>query len=84
MTERTVCFSCSQQRKELKIRQSTIMDNISLIMCNICFAEGYEPRWVVMIALGQLGPTEPIKKIVHERKYHGEEITLSEYLNVDK
>lgn len=84
MSDRMVCQSCEQQRLELHPVRSTILDDINLTLCQICINKGFEPRFIIMIALAQTGVTPAIKKIVEGRKYEGKDITLSEYFSVDK
>lgn len=84
MNDRMVCQSCSQQRLELHVVKSVLLEGINLTLCKTCMNNGYEPRFIILIALAQNGITPNVKKMVEETKYIGSAITLSEYLSVDK
>lgn len=76
--DKILCYSCNKSKNKLNVRKSSLL-NISLLMCETCISEKFEPRWVIILA-GRQDGAELVRDFVLKRKYIGNEITASELL----
>lgn len=79
--DRLICQSCSQQKHNLNIRASKLLANVKIIICSTCEEKNFEPRYLVTIALHQLG-INGVKEYIEKKLYYGDEITLAESINL--
>ena len=74
-----LCYSCGKQKNELIPQKSAILNGISLLMCQVCLDEKYEPRWCIVLAGRQVGP-EFVRKYIVKRRYVGSTIMAEELI----
>jgi hypothetical protein len=74
-----ICTICRKQRHELTPKQSELMPQMKLLLCNSCMTSRYEPRHVIIIVGRSMG-YEEVKDYIERRRYLGEEITARELL----
>lgn len=73
------CASCDGQRHELKEVPSKLLPGMKFLMCNTCIANGWEPRWAVIMANQQFG-NKVVKPFIADHRYAGSKITLEEVI----
>jgi len=78
MSEKILCYCCNKTKNSLSAKKSTLL-NINLLLCETCIDSKLEPRWVVILAGGQIGH-EFVKEHVSKKRYPGDEILASELL----
>lgn len=73
------CAACQKQKYQLKPKKSRLMKGQTFLVCNSCFENGYEPRWLVIV-VGQDQGKEAVRDYLLNKKYSGPEITAAELL----
>lgn len=74
-----LCYSCGKQKNELQTKKSSLMEGIQLFMCQICIDSKYEPRWVIILAARQKGPTV-VRNHIIKHLYVGKTISGEELI----
>lgn len=75
-----ICQSCNQPRAELYNKNSKIMPGVSLLLCNSCITQKFEPRWIIILHGRQHGISS-VAEYVQKHRYVGEEIEARNFLN---
>jgi protein-arginine kinase activator protein McsA len=74
-----ICNSCDKSKANLKFVKSKLLPGIPLYMCDTCIRNGYEPRYVIVLAGRKFGP-ETVKTHILKNKYIGRPIEFSEII----
>jgi hypothetical protein len=74
-----LCYSCGKSKNELQPCKSSLIEGVSLFMCQTCIDSKFEPRWVVILAGRQHGP-EYVRDFVIKRRYVGRPISAEELI----
>lgn len=72
------CQSCGKQKDHVSASKSTLIEGMSVIMCDTCRSKGYEPRHVIILAILGGWNESLAKKFVAEKRYYGDEIKAVE------
>lgn len=75
-----LCQSCEKPKNQLFSKNSNIISDIGLVMCQSCIDSKYEPRWIIILAGRSNGP-EYVKEYISKRRYVGREITANELIS---
>lgn len=80
-TEGAPCAVCSKNKYRLRRRMSKLNGH-QLLVCNDCFENKYEPRWLVIITAQDETKTAQeealVKYIIVNHKYVGAEIPAAD------
>lgn len=74
-----LCQSCEKSKAQLFSKNSNIINDIGLVLCQSCIDAKYEPRWIIILAGRSYGP-EAVRNYITSRRYLGREITASELI----
>lgn len=74
-----LCQSCEKPKHQLFSKNSNIISDISLVLCQSCIDSKYEPRWVIILAGRSMGP-EFVRDYIIKRRYLGKEISATELI----
>lgn len=74
------CQSCNKPKEVLLNVESSLIKGVQLVMCKTCIDNKFEPRAFVIISIDQYGMTKPAKRIIMERRYHGETIEATDII----
>lgn len=80
MATRLLCQSCDEQKMSLQKIKSSLIKSMQITMCATCIDKGYEPRFVILLAIHQDGLSDVAKKFIRSRKYLGNVIPASDIL----
>lgn len=69
-----VCTVCQKHKHQLRPRKSKLSPGMQMYLCNNCFTNKYEPRWLVIL-VGQSEGIEAVQDYLLTKKYVGEEIS---------
>lgn len=72
------CASCAKLKHQLRVRKSKLSGN-KMFVCNDCFENKYEPRWLIIVTGQSDGPAS-VRDFLLNRKYVGAEITAVDLL----
>lgn len=75
-----LCQSCEKPKNQLFSKNSNIISDIGLVMCQSCIDSKYEPRWIIILAGRSNGP-EYVREYISKRRYVGREITANELIS---
>ena len=75
-----LCQSCEKSKNQLFSKNSNIISDIGLVLCQSCIDAKYEPRWIIILAGRSKGP-ESVKDYISKRRYVGKEITANELIS---
>ena len=78
MTE-MICYSCSKQRAELFARKSSLISGVTLLICQSCIDQKFEPRWTIILSARKNG-ADSVRDYIVKRKYIGQEILATELI----
>jgi hypothetical protein len=73
------CYSCNKQKNELIPTKSVLMPGNTLLLCQTCVDNKFEPRWVVVLAGRQFG-FDYVRDFILKRRYEGKEISATELM----
>ena len=73
------CYSCSKQKNDLHAKKSGLLSGVNLLMCQTCIDHKFEPRWVIILAGRQHGPSH-VRDFIVRNKYVGREISAHELI----
>lgn len=76
--EELLCSCCEKQKDKLYPTKSSLL-GITLYMCQACKDNGYEPRWVIILAAREFG-IKPVRKYIVNNLYEGDKIHASEVI----
>ena len=76
-TNSMVCAVCKKHKHQLRARKSKLKANMTMAVCNDCFAGKYEPRWLVIL-IGQRDGLEAVQEYLIPKRYVGDEIPASD------
>lgn len=79
MSDSIVCSSCKRQKSELHAHPSRLMKGQTLIYCNECNENKFEPRWLIVLVGKQQGISE-VKEYIEKHRYYGDPITAKELM----
>lgn len=68
-----VCTVCQKHKNQLRPRKSKLMPGMQMYLCNNCFENRYEPRWLVIMVAQEDGH-EAVRDYLINHKYVGDEI----------
>jgi hypothetical protein len=82
-----VCTVCRQHRAHLRTRKSKLNPGLPLLLCNDCFENKREPRYLVILtyrdktkdAAGIDGPTRA-RPYIRAKRYYGDKILAEELM----
>lgn len=74
-----ICYSCSKQRAELFARKSNLILGVTLLMCQSCIDQKFEPRWTIILSARKNG-AESVRDYIIKHRYIGEEIRATELI----
>ncbi len=80
MARELLCQSCGEQKMSLQRVKSSLIKDMELTMCATCMGEGYEPRFMILLAVRSTGMSEQAKRFIRDRKYLGEVIPAADIL----
>jgi hypothetical protein len=72
-----LCYSCGKSKNELQPFRSSLIDGVSLFMCQTCIDSKFEPRWVVILA-GRQNGAEYVREYIIKHRYVGRPISAEE------
>lgn len=67
------CAVCQKNKHQLRNRVSKLSGQ-KMFVCNTCFENKFEPRWLIILIGQQSGP-DRVSDFLLNRKYVGPEIT---------
>ena len=73
-----ICQSCGQPKNDLHARPSQLIKAMTLVLCSSCIESGYEPRYMIILAIRSLGASDKASKLISQRKYTGPDILASD------
>lgn len=73
----TKCAVCAKNKFQLRRRISKLSGQ-QMFVCNDCFENKYEPRWLIIIVGQEEGGMEKIADYLLHHKYVGEEIPAAD------
>ena len=76
-TEGTKCAVCAKNKFQLRNRKSRLSGR-QMFVCNDCFNNKYEPRWLVILTAQSGEEPELVKQMILHHKYVGEEIPAAD------
>lgn len=79
LTSEMVCTICRKHKAELRARKSKLMPGMQMFLCNSCFTNNYEPRFLV-IMVGRRDGVEAIADYLKRHRYVGDDILASDLL----
>lgn len=74
-----ICYSCSKQRAELFAKKSNLIAGVTLLICQSCIDQKFEPRWTIILYARKNG-ADSVRDYIVKRKYVGEEIKATELI----
>jgi len=74
-----LCQSCEKPKAQLFSKNSNIINDIGLVLCQSCIDSKYEPRWIIILA-GRSNGVESVRSYITNRRYIGKEIIASELI----
>lgn len=80
MARELLCQSCEEQKMSLQRVKSSLIKTMEITMCATCIGKGYEPRFMILLAIRSTGVSDMAKKLIRDRKYLGEVIPASDIL----
>jgi hypothetical protein len=80
MASELLCQSCREQKLTLRKVRSALIKSMDILMCMTCIDKKYEPRYLIILSIRSIGLSDSTKKIIHERRYLGEEISAADIL----
>jgi hypothetical protein len=76
-TTGTKCAVCAKNKFQLRRRISKLSGQ-QMFVCNDCFENKYEPRWLIIITGQEEGGMEKIADYLLHHKYIGDEIPAAD------
>lgn len=81
-----ICTVCQRHRMTLRPRKSKLKPNMQMFLCNECFEERREPKYlVIMVARKKKKPgddspagLEAVRDYIRNHRYYGDKITADE------
>lgn len=73
------CYSCGKQKNELQPCKSSLLNGVTMLMCQSCIELKYEPRWVIVLA-GRTYGSDSVRDFIVKRRYIGNEIFANELI----
>jgi len=74
-----ICYSCSKQRAELFAKKSSLIAGVTLLMCQSCIDQKFEPRWTIILNARKNG-AESVREYIIKKRYVGSEIKATELI----
>lgn len=79
MTPRLICQSCDENKHQLEKVNSELIPGYQLTICKTCKDKGYEPRYIVILAVNQFGTSNTkVRSAIKNHRYHGLDIPASD------
>lgn len=60
--------------------KSSLIKTMEITMCATCIGKGFEPRFMILLAVRTTGVNDMAKKFIRDRKYLGDIIPASDIL----
>ena len=73
------CYSCSKLKNDLYPINSRVLKGVTVLMCQSCIDQGFEPRWIVVLG-GRTFGHDHVKDFIVKRKYVGKVIAAEELI----
>jgi superfamily II helicase len=80
MASQLLCQSCEEQKMSLQRVKSSLIKTMEITMCATCISKGYEPRYIILLAVHSLGMSDMAKRFIKDKRYLGEVIPASDIL----
>lgn len=74
-----LCYCCGKQKNELQPKKSAIINGVTLLMCQTCVDEKFEPRWVIILG-GRQNGAESVRDYIIKHRYVGRGISAEELI----
>ena len=74
------CTVCREHRATLRPRKSKLQPSMQMWLCNECFEEKREPRFLIILVARDKknGGLEKVRDYIRNQRYHGPKITAEE------
>lgn len=72
-----VCTVCQKHKFQLRTRKSKL-NGMSMYLCNDCFTNKYEPRWLVIITAQDNKDDPAVRDCLLNHRYVGKEIPAAD------
>lgn len=74
------CTVCRRHRANLRLRKSKLKPGMSMFLCNECFEEKREPRFLVILVARDKkdGGLEKVRDYIRNHRYYGDKIRAEE------
>lgn len=73
------CYSCDKQKANLHAKKSVLIPGVSLLLCQTCIDNKFEPRWTIILSARKNGP-DFVRDFIIKHRYIGEEIKATELI----
>jgi protein-arginine kinase activator protein McsA len=73
------CYSCNKQKANLEPSKSSLINGITIFLCNTCIEEKLEPRWVIILA-GRQNGADYVRDYIIKHRYVGKSISAEEII----
>lgn len=74
-----ICTSCQKHKYQLRTRKSKL-NGMQMYLCNGCFENKYEPRWLVIIVAQEDKDDPVVRDCLLNHKYVGSEIPAADLI----
>lgn len=71
------CTVCRKQKFNLRPRKSKLLPSMPMFLCNECFEEKREPRFLVIMVARKEGVTA-VRDYIRHHRYYGDKIRAEE------
>lgn len=72
----SICAVCAQHKYQLRLRRSKLSGH-QMLVCNTCFENKYEPRWLIILVAQDEG-IDKVSDYILNHKYVGPEIPAAD------
>jgi hypothetical protein len=76
-TSELACTVCRKQKYNLRPRKSKLLPSMPMFLCNECFEDKREPRFLVIMVARKDG-VAAVRDYIRNHRYFGDKITAEE------
>lgn len=76
-TSELSCTVCRKQKFNLRPRKSKLLPTMPMFLCNECFENKREPRFLVIMVARKDGVVA-VQEYIRQHRYYGDKITADE------
>jgi hypothetical protein len=76
-TSNALCTVCRRQRHKLTPRKSKLKTNQTMFLCEECYAEKREPRYLIVLMARSQGLAS-VRDYIRQHRYYGDKIRAEE------